>query len=153
MINSSTFIYWRKHILKRTIVNFPMRTLNPEWGFEMKIILNAWKYSFILRSRFCRYHSIGTDFEWRHNILCNVYWEKHCLLLHQFQRGVIWIQQTSVVIHQITLCEINSIKSDNNGRYIINRFITKLIPNEPANFGNPRKLAPRNKIDSTVYLL
>ena len=79
--------------------------------------------------------------------------KKHRVLFHQFQRGVIWIHQTSVVIHQITLCEVNSIKSDNNEGYIINRFITKFIPNEPANFGNPRKLAPRNKTESTVYLL
>ena len=55
--------------------------------------------------------------------------------------------------HQIALCEVNSIKSDNNHGYIINRFITKFIPNEPANFGNTRKLAPRNKTDSTVNLL
>ena len=37
--------------------------------------------------------------------------------------------------HKITLCEVNSIESDNNDGYIINRVITKFIPNEPANFG------------------
>ena len=29
-------------------------------------------------------------------ILSIVYWEKNCVLRHQFQRGVIWIQKTTV---------------------------------------------------------
>ena len=49
---------------------------------------------------------------------------KTIVLRHQFQRGVIWIQKTTTrgdLGHRITLCDINSFKSDNIDGYIIKR--------------------------------
>ena len=79
----------------------------------------------MLSSRICRLHFetekvLGN--EWRHNTSCIVYWEKHCVLRHQFQRGV--KPQCGDPGHRITLCEINSIKTDNIDGYIINTGIT-----------------------------
>ena len=46
-----------------------------------------------------------------------------CLLCHQFQKGV-WIQKTTGYREsQITIVEINSIKTQNIDRYIIKGFI------------------------------
>ena len=74
-----------------------MRTINPERGLQLKIIQ---KDAFMLGSRICRFiwklikylTSTWTTSQY----LMHFYWEKRCVLRHRFQRGVIWIQKTTV---------------------------------------------------------
>ena len=56
-----------------------------------------------------------------------MYREKHCVLRHQFQRGV--NQRGGDPEHRITLFEINSIKTltDNIDGYIINVFLLNIV--------------------------
>ena len=78
------------------------RTLNPERCLELKIILNAFrKMSLCLGVEFVGFISKQIKF-----LLCDMNGvtiphalcieKKHCVLGHQFQRRVIWIQKTTV---------------------------------------------------------
>ena len=79
-----------------------MRNINPEQGLEMK----KKRCVYMSKNRICRFHFetdkvLGTDF-----VRCDMnditmphalcIEKKHCVLRHQFQRGVIWIQKTTV---------------------------------------------------------
>ena len=55
-INILDHLFNEKHILKGTIINLSMRTINREQGLELKIILNEQTDVFMLRSRICRLH-------------------------------------------------------------------------------------------------
>ena len=89
------------------------------------------KDEFMFRSRICRsdfetYIVLATDFAQCDmtdvtilHVLCIE--KKHCVLCHQFQRGVVFRKlQCGDPQHRITLCEIIGIKTDNNDGFIIN---------------------------------
>ena len=79
-----------------------MLTINPERGLKLKFQKDA----FMFWSRVCRFYFetdkvLGADF-----VRCDMnnvtipyalcIEKKHCVLRHHFQRGVIWIQKTTV---------------------------------------------------------
>ena len=106
-----------------------MRTKNPEQGLELKIIVNPSKRCVAALSSICRFHFemdnvLGTDF-----VRCDMndgimYWENIVYYVISFREG--WYgfgkPQCGDLEHRITLCESNSIKTDNIDGYILNTY-------------------------------
>ena len=90
-----------EHILKWTHFNFSMHTISWVENHSncirnLRLCLGVWFKGFNLKQIKYLVQIFTVRYERRHNTSCLVYWEKHCVLHHQFQRGVIWIQKTTV---------------------------------------------------------
>ena len=82
----------------------------------------------MFRGRNCKFHFEADNALGTYYVQCHT----HCVLLPQFQRGVIWIQKTTVLWagYRITLFKIKSIKTDNINGYIINFKKSVLTPTQ-----------------------
>ena len=122
------FIYWRKTHFKKKYPSYFYAYYKLSEVLSWKSFWMHQKDAFMLRSRICMFRLKHTDFVWCDMTdviisyaLCIEKNIVYCII--SFREGWYGFRnpQCCNPEHQITLCEINSIKSDNIDGYLINR--------------------------------